>query len=212
MMELIVKNTEGKETGRKAVLADEVFGIEPNQHAIYLDVKQYLAHQRQGTHKAKEKGEVARTTKKAFKQKGTGNARMGSYKSPVQKGGGSVFGPRVRDYTFKLNKKVKQLARRSALSLKAGNAQLTVLENFDFSSPRTKDFVQVLKNLGIENKKSLFVVDEAAKNVYLSSRNFQGSDVITPSELNTYRLMKAQTVVFTEASVATINEALSGQS
>jgi large subunit ribosomal protein L4 len=211
-MELIIRNSEGKETGRMAVLADEVFGIEPNEHAIYLDVKQHLANRRQGTHKAKEKGEVARTTKKAFKQKGTGNARMGSYKSPVQKGGGSVFGPRVRDYSFKLNKKVKQLARRSALSLKAGNAQLTVLENFDFATPKTKDFIQVLKNLGIDNKKSLFIVDESAKNVYLSSRNFQGSDVVTISELNTYRLMKAQTVVLTEASVARINEALSGLS
>ncbi len=211
-MELIIRNSEGKETGRMAVLADEVFGIQPNEHAIYLDVKQHLANRRQGTHKAKEKGEVARTTKKAFKQKGTGNARMGSYKSPVQKGGGSVFGPRVRDYSFKLNKKVKQLARRSALSLKAGNAQLTVLENFDFETPKTKNFIQILKNLGIDNKKSLFIVDESAKNVYLSSRNFQGSEVVTISELNTYRLMKAQTVVLTEASVARINEALSGLS
>ncbi len=208
-MELLVLDKHGKETGRKLELSDAIFGIEPNEHAIYLDVKQYLANQRQGTHKSKERAEIARTTKKGFKQKGTGNARMGSYKSPLHRGGGTVFGPRPHEYGFKLNKKLKQLARRSALSIKAAEKAILVVDVLEFEKPQTKQFVGVLKALGIDKKKSLLVVDETSKNVYLSSRNFQGSEVVTVTELSTYRLMKAQSLVFTEASAGKINEALS---
>ncbi len=207
-MELPVLNKEGKETGRKVTLADDLYSVEPNHHAIYLDVKQYLANQRQGTHKAKERAEISRTTKKFFRQKGTGNARVGSLKSPVQRGGGTVFGPRPRNYGFKLNKKVKATARKSALSLKAGENNLQVIENLSFDTPKTKDFIGVMKALGLDGKKSLIVLGESNKTVYLSSRNFKGSDVVIASELSTYELMNAQSVVLTEDSLEKLEKLL----
>ncbi len=207
-MELPVLNKEGKETGRKVNLPDELFKVEPNHHAIYLDVKQYLANQRQGTHKAKERGEIARTTKKFFRQKGTGNARVGSLRSPIQRGGGTVFGPRPRNYGFKLNKKLKALARRSALSIKAGENSIQVVDSFNFEAPKTKDFAQVLKALGLDGKKSLVVLGELNKTVYLSSRNFKGSDVVTASDINTYGVMNAQNVVLTEDSLEKLQNVL----
>ena len=208
-MELPVLDKAGKETGRKAKLNKDLFGIEPNHHAIYLDVKQYLANQRQGTHKAKERGEIARTTKKFFRQKGTGNARVGSLRSPLQRGGGTVFGPRPRNYGFKLNKKTKDLARKSALSLKASDKNIQVLENISFDTPKTKDFAAMLKALGLDGKKSLIVMGDSDKSVYLSSRNLKGSDVITASELNTYKLMNASSLVLTEDSLGKIENLLS---
>ena len=208
-MELKVLNKEGKETGRTVSLNDAVFGIDPNDHAIYLDVKQYLANGRQGTHKSKERAEVARTTKKHHKQKGTGGARAGSMKSPLQKGGGTAFGPRPRDYSFKLNKKVKQLARKSALSIKAKDQSLMVIENLVMETPKTQEYSKILADLGINNKKSLIVVGDNDKNVYLSSRNLQGSKVIKASELNTYTIMNSKSVVLTEGSVEKIVELLS---
>lgn len=208
-MELPVLDKAGKETGRKAKLNQDLFGIEPNHHAIYLDVKQYLANQRQGTHKAKERGEIARTTKKFFRQKGTGNARVGSLRSPVQRGGGTVFGPRPRNYGFKLNKKTKDLARKSALSLKASEKNIQVLENISFDAPKTRDFAAMLNALGLDGKKSLIVMGDTNKNVYLSSRNLKGSDVITASELNTYKLMNASNLVLTEDSLGKIENLLS---
>lgn len=207
-MELAVLNKEGKETGRKAQLSDDLFGIEPNHHVIYLDVKQYLANQRQGTHKAKERGEISRTTKKFFRQKGTGNARVGSLRSPIQRGGGTAFGPRPRNYGFKLNKKLKALARKSALSIKASEKNIQVVETLDFDKPKTKDFVNMMKALGLDTKKSLIVLGESNKSVYLSSRNFKGSDVVTASELNTYSLMNASNVVFTEDSLEKLENLL----
>ncbi len=207
-MELNVIDIAGKETGNKVQLNDSVFGIEPNDHAIYLDVKQYLANQRQGTHKAKERGEIARTTKKGFKQKGTGNARMGSFRSPIHRGGGTVFGPRPRNYGFKLNRKLKQLARKSALSIKAKGDAITVLDGANFELPKTKDFATMIEALGLSNKKSLIVLGESNKNLYLSSRNFKGSKVITASELTTYQLMNATNVVLTVDSVEKIENAL----
>ncbi len=200
-MELPVLNIEGKETGRKVKLSEDLYGMEPNQHAIYLDVKQYLANQRQGTHKAKERAEISRTTKKFFRQKGTGNARVGSLRSPIQRGGGTVFGPRPRNYSFKLNKKLKTVARRSALSMKASDKNITVIENLDFETPKTKEFINVLKALGLDQKKSLVVLGDSNKAVYLSSRNFKGSNVITASELNTYAVLNAQNVILTESSL-----------
>lgn len=208
-MELKVLNNEGKETGRTVTLNDAIFGVEPSEHAIYLDVKQYMANQRQGTHKSKERAEVARTTKKHHKQKGTGGARAGSLKSPVQKGGGTAFGPRPRDYSFKLNKKVKQLARRSALSLKAASQSILVIENPVMDTPKTKNYSTLLNNLGINEKKSLVVLGDYDKNVYLSSRNLQGSKVVIASELNTYSIMNVKSVVLTEASVEKIEKLLS---
>jgi len=208
-MELPVLNKEGKETGRKVNLPDELFKVEPNHHAIYLDVKQYLANQRQGTHKSKERAEISRTTKKFFRQKGTGNARVGSLRSPIQRGGGTVFGPRPRNYGFKLNKKMKALARKSALSIKAGENGIKVFEGFNFEAPKTKEFAQVLKALGVDGKKSLVVLGESNKTVYLSSRNFKGSDVVTTSDINTYSLMNAQNVVFTEDSLEKLQNVLS---
>ncbi len=207
-MELNVIDIAGKETGKKVQLNDSVFGIEPNDHAIYLDVKQYLANQRQGTHKAKERGEISRTTKKGFKQKGTGNARMGSFRSPIHRGGGTVFGPRPRNYGFKLNRKLKQLARKSALSIKAKGEAITVLDGANFELPKTKDFATMIEALGLSNKKSLIVLGESNKNLYLSSRNFKGSKVITASELTTYQLMNATNVVLTVDSVEKIENAL----
>lgn len=208
-MELKVLTTEGKETGRTVTLNEAIFGIEPNEHAIYLDVKQYLANQRQGTHKAKERAEVARTTKKHHRQKGTGGARAGSLKSPVQKGGGTAFGPRPRDYSFKLNKKVKQLARKSALSQKAKDAGIMIIENPEMEAPKTKTFNTMLAALGIENKKSVLVLDGINKNIYLSSRNLQGSKVVTASELNTYTILNSNSVVLTEGSIEKIEQLLS---
>lgn len=208
-MELSIFNQSGSDTGRKIKLDDAVFAIEPNEHAIYLDVKQHLANKRQGTHKTKERAEIARTTKKAYRQKGTGNARVGSLKSPVQRGGGTVFGPRPHEYGFKLNKKLKRLARKSALTMKANSNAITVVDQLAFDAPKTKAFVGMLQALKLHTVKTLFILDEADKNVYLSSRNFQGSDVVTLSELSTYRLMRAQNIVLTEASAGKIKEVLS---
>ncbi|MFD0860781.1 50S ribosomal protein L4 [Sungkyunkwania multivorans] len=208
-MEVAVLNIKGKETGRKAKLSDAVFGIEPNENALYLDVKQYLANQRQGTHKAKERAEIVGSTRKIKKQKGTGTARAGSIKSPIFKGGGRVFGPRPRNYSFKLNKNLKRLARKSALSLKAQSESLVVLEDFTFEAPRTKDFVGVLNALGLEGKKALFVLGDTNNNVYLSSRNLKGVEVVTNSELSTYKIMNANNVVLLEGSVEGIESNLS---
>ena len=208
-MEVKVLNINGKETGRKVQLSDDVFGIEPNNHAVYLDVKQYLANQRQGTHKAKERAEVAGSTRKIKKQKGTGTARAGSKKSPLFKGGGTVFGPRPRSYSFKLNKTVKRLARKSAFSLKVKESNLVVVEDFNFEAPNTKNFINVLKALGLENKKSLFVLGESNKNVYLSSRNLKASNVVTSSELSTYAILNTNNLVLLEGSLELIEENLS---
>jgi len=209
VMEAKVLDINGKDTGRKVQLSDSVFGIEPNNHAVYLDVKQYLANQRQGTHKAKERAEVAGSTRKIKKQKGTGTARAGSKKSPLFKGGGTVFGPRPRSYSFKLNKTVKRLARKSAFSLKLKESSILVVEDFNFETPNTKNFINVLKALGIENKKSLFVLGESNKNVYLSSRNLKASSVITNSELSTYEILNANSLVLFEGSLEGIEENLS---
>ena len=200
-MKVAVVDIKGKETGRKADLSDAVFGIEPNKHAVYLDVKQFLANQRQGTHKAKERAEIAGSTRKIKKQKGTGTARAGSIKSGVFRGGGRMFGPRPRNYSFKLNKGLKRLARRSALTMKANDNAITVIEDFNFDAPKTKDFVNVLKALGLENKKSLIVLGESNNNVYLSSRNLKASKVVKSSELSTYGIMNANNVVFLEGSL-----------
>ncbi|MBB1138593.1 MULTISPECIES: 50S ribosomal protein L4 [unclassified Myroides] len=208
-MEVKVLDITGKDTGRKVELLDSVFGIEPNNHAVYLDVKQYLANQRQGTHKAKERAEIAGSTRKIKKQKGTGTARAGSIKSPVFRGGGRIFGPRPRNYSFKLNKNLKRLARKSAFSIKVREENLIVLENFNFEAPSTKNFISVLKALGLENKKSLFVLGESNKNVYLSSRNLEKAAVVTNSELSTYAILNAGSLVLTEGSVAGIVENLS---
>ena len=208
-MEIAVLDIKGKETGRKANLSDAVFAIEPNNHAVYLDVKQYLANQRQGTHKAKERAEIAGSTRKIKKQKGTGTARAGSIKSPVFKGGGRVFGPRPRSYSFKLNKNLKRLARKSALSLKANSSSITVVEDFSFDTPKTKNFIDVLKALGLENKKSLIVLGDTNKNVYLSSRNLSTSEVVNASELSTYKILNANNIVFLEGSLEGIESNLS---
>ncbi|MBE9576491.1 MAG: 50S ribosomal protein L4 [Flavobacterium sp.] len=208
-MEVKVLDINGKETGRKVQLSDSVFAIEPNKHAVYLDVKQYLANQRQGTHKAKERAEVAGSTRKIKKQKGTGTARAGSAKSPVFKGGGTIFGPRPRSYSFKLNKNLKRLARKSALSLKVNESNLVVVEDFTFDTPSTKNFINVLKALGLENKKSLFVLGDTNKNVYLSSRNLKASSVVTTSELSTYAILNAKSLVLLEGAVDGIEANLS---
>jgi large subunit ribosomal protein L4 len=205
-MELAVLNKGGQETGRKVVLNDSIFSIEPNDHAIYLDVKQYLANQRQGTHKSKERWEVAYSTRKIKKQKGTGGARAGSIKSPVFVGGGRAFGPQPRDYSFKLNKKVKQLARLSALSHKAKNNGIVVVEDFSFETPKTKEFVQFNKNLKIDEKKSLYILSEQNKSIYLSSRNLAGKKVVTLSDLNTYDIMNASVLVFMESSIGALQK------
>ena len=208
-MEVKVLDINGKETGRKVQLSDSVFAIEPNKHAVYLDVKQYLANQRQGTHKAKERAEVAGSTRKIKKQKGTGTARAGSAKNPLFKGGGTVFGPRPRSYSFKLNKNLKRLARKSALSLKVNESNLVVVEDFTFETPNTKNFINVLKALGLENKKSLFVLGDTNKNVYLSSRNLKASSVVTISELSTYAILNAKSLVLLEGAVDGIEANLS---
>jgi len=208
-MKVAVLDIQGKDTGRKAELSKSVFAIEPNNHAVYLDVKQYLANQRQGTHKSKERAEIAGSTRKIKKQKGTGTARAGSIKSGVFKGGGRMFGPRPRNYSFKLNKNLKRLARKSALSIKASDKSIVVLEDFNFEAPKTKEFVNVLKALEIENKKSLFVLGDTNNNVYLSSRNLKGSEVVKNSELSTYKIMKAQKVVLLESAIEGIESNLS---
>jgi large subunit ribosomal protein L4 len=208
-MEVKVLNFNGKDTGRKVQLSDSVFAIEPNNQAVYLDVKQYLANQRQGTHKAKERAEVAGSTRKIKKQKGTGTARAGSAKNPLFKGGGTVFGPRPRSYSFKLNKSLKRLARKSAFSIKAKEANIIVLEDFNFETPNTKNFINVLKSLGLENKKSLFVLGDSNKNVYLSSRNLKVSKVISSSELSTYDILNTNSLVLLEGSLEVIEENLS---
>ncbi|WP_310594282.1 50S ribosomal protein L4 [Flavobacterium sp.] len=208
-MEVKVLDFNGKDTGRKVQLSDSVFAIEPNNHAVYLDVKQYLANQRQGTHKAKERAEVAGSTRKIKKQKGTGTARAGSAKNPLFKGGGTVFGPRPRSYSFKLNKNLKRLARKSAFSIKAKESNIIVLEDFNFETPSTKNFINVLKSLGLENKKSLFVLGDSNKNVYLSSRNLKASNVVSSSELSTYAILNANNLVLLEGSLEGIEDNLS---
>ena len=200
-MELKVLSIKGEETGKTVELSDAVFGIEPNDHAIYLDVKQFLANQRQGTHKSKERAEIAGSTRKIKKQKGTGTARAGSIKSPVFRGGGRVFGPRPRNYGFKLNKKLKELARKSALSYKAKTGSIVVVEDFNMETPKTGAFEQIRKSLKIDGKRSLVVLNQADKNVYLASRNIPKSEVVTLADLNTYGIMKAGTLVLFESSV-----------
>ncbi|MDP4989249.1 MAG: 50S ribosomal protein L4 [Polaribacter sp.] len=204
-MEVAVLDITGKDTGRKVELSSDVFGIAPNDHAIYLDVKQFLANQRQGTHKSKEKAEVAGSTRKIKKQKGTGTARAGSIKSGVFRGGGRFFGPRPRSYSFKLNKNLKRLARKSALSIQANQHNLVVIEDFIFESPKTKNFIDILKALELDTKKSLFVLGDINENVYLSSRNLKSSKVINASELNTYGILNANKIVFTEGSLEGIH-------
>lgn len=205
-MELAVYNIKGEDTGKKVTLNDEVFAIaEPNEHAVYLDVKQYLANQRQGTHKAKERSEVSGSTKKLGRQKGGGGARRGDINSPVLVGGGRVFGPRPRNYSFKLNKKVKALARRSALSFKAQGGQIVVVEDFNFEAPKTKEFVNFAKNIKVYGEKTVLVLPSQNKNVYLSARNIEKTFVITAAELNTYRILDNKKLVVTESSVAVLN-------
>jgi large subunit ribosomal protein L4 len=210
-MELAILNIDGKETGRKVNLNDSIFGIKPNDHAIYLDTKQFLANQRQGTHKSKQRGEVAGSTRKIKRQKGTGTARAGSIKNPLFRGGGRIFGPQPRFYGFKLNKKLKQLARKSALSYKASANNIIVLEDFSFEAPKTKEMVKMGNNLNIGNKKSLFVLPEQNKNIYLSSRNVQGIEVVTAGELSTYKIMKASTLVLVESAVDVLQATFENQ-
>ncbi|MDG5492471.1 50S ribosomal protein L4 [Psychroserpens sp. SPM9] len=208
-MKVAVLDINGKDTGRQVDLSKDVFAIEPNNHAVYLDVKQYLANQRQGTHKAKERAEIAGSTRKIKKQKGTGTARAGSIKSGVFKGGGRMFGPRPRNYSFKLNKNLKRLARKSVLTMKANDKDIVVLEDFNFDAPKTKNFTAVLKALDIQDKKSLFVLGASNNNVYLSSRNFKGSEVVTNSELSTYKILNANKLVLLESSLEGIESNLS---
>ncbi|QHI36517.1 50S ribosomal protein L4 [Kordia antarctica] len=208
-MEIAVLDLNGKETGRKANLSDAVYAIEPNDHAVYLSVKQYLANQRQGTHKAKERAEIVGSTRKIKKQKGTGTARAGSIKNPLFKGGGRVFGPRPRSYSQKLNKNVKRLARKSALTLKAKSESIIVLEDFNFDAPKTKNFINLLKALGLDSKKSLFVLGDSNNNVYLSSRNLKTSEVLTSSELSTYKIINANSIVLFEGALEGIESNLS---
>ena len=208
-MELKIIDTKGKETSKKANLDDSIYAIDPNDHAIYLDVKQYLANQRQGTHKSKERAEIAGSTKKLKRQKGTGGARAGSRKSPTRVGGGRAFGPQPRDYGFKLNHKVKELARRSALSYKAKDKNITVLEDFNFDAPKTKSFIELLNNLKLNDKKTLVVLGGINKNVYLSSRNLPNTKVVKASDLNTYDVLNAHNLVLAESSVKEIENLLS---
>ena len=203
-MELSIYNIEGKDTGKKISLDESIFGIEPNDHAIYLDVKQYMANNRQGTHKSKQRSEVAGSTRKLGRQKGGGGARPGDIKSPVRVGGGRIFGPVPRDYNFKLNKKVKQLARKSALSYKVIENALVVVEDFTFEAPKTQNYVSMLKNLKCDDKKSLLVLPEANKNVYLSARNLAKANVMVLSDLNTYSILDAKYMVLTETAVANL--------
>jgi large subunit ribosomal protein L4 len=207
-MELNVLNIEGKETGRKIKLDKAVFGIEPNDHAIYLDVKQHLANKRQGTHKSKERADIVGSTRKIKKQKGTGTARAGSIKNPLFKGGGRVFGPRPRDYSQKVNKKVKRLARKSALSIKANLKSIMILEDFKMDKPQTQNYLKMLSALGMADKKSVLVLGELNKNVYLSSRNLKNSKVVINSELNTYSISNANSLIFSESAIAGLESLL----
>jgi large subunit ribosomal protein L4 len=200
-MNVPVFNITGKDTGKKTELKNTIFGIEPNDHAIYLAVKQYMANTRQGTHKAKERAEVAGSTRKIKRQKGTGTARAGSIKNPLFRGGGRIFGPRPKDYNFKLNKKLKQLARKSALTYKARNNGILILEDFTLDVPKTKEFINITKNLSIHDKKSLLVLPGPDRNIYLASRNLQDSKIIAVNDLNTYDIMNAAVVVFLESSL-----------
>ena len=203
-----VLNIKGKSTGREIVLNKSIFQIQPNEHAVYLDVKQYLAHQRTGTHKSKERSEIKGSTRKIKRQKGTGTARAGSIKNPIFRGGGRTFGPRVRSYTQKVNKTVKKLARKSALSIKVKSKNLTVIEDFDFDIPKTKSILKVLEALGISAKKSLFVLDNSKKNVFLSARNLKNINVLSNDDLNTYNIMNAQHLIVSEVALETIEKNL----
>jgi large subunit ribosomal protein L4 len=205
-MELSVLNISGAETGRKISLSDDIFGIEPNQHAVYLDVKHFLAAQRQGTHKAKERNEIHGSTRKLHRQKGTGGSRKGSIKNPLYRHGGRVFGPVPRDYDFKLNKKVKQLARKSALTYKAQDSAIKVLENFNFASPKTKAYIDMLSKLALSNKKTLLVLPEHTPNVYLSGRNIPKTKITTVDSVNTYDIMNADALILCEGAVAKIQQ------
>lgn len=205
-MELAVYNQEGQDTGRRVTLNDEVFAIEPNEHALYLDVKQYLANQRQGTHKSKERSEVSGSTRKLHKQKGGGGSRIGDINSPVLVGGGRVFGPRPRDYRFKLNKKIKELARRSALSLKAAAGEILIIDKIEFEAPKTKEFVKFAKNIKVEGKKVLLVLSDKNKNVFLSMRNVPDVKLMTASDINAYAVLNNNALVLTESSVEVLNK------
>ncbi len=205
-MELAIYNIKGEDTGRKAVLNDEVFAIDANEHAVYLDVKQYLANQRQGTHKSKERSEVSGSTRKLHKQKGGGGSRIGDINSPVLVGGGRVFGPRPRDYRFKLNKKVKQLARKSALTVKVQANQIVIVEDFAFETPKTKNFINLAKNLKLEGEKVLLVSESVKNNVYLSARNVPGANVMNASDVNTYALLNNNAIILTESGLEVINK------
>lgn len=204
VMRVSVLDQKGKDTGRQIDLSKDVFGVDPNEHALYLDVKQYLAHQRQGTHKTKERAEIKGSTRKIKKQKGTGTARAGSIKNPLFRSGGRTFGPRVRSYNQKVNKNVKRLARKSALSIKLKNKSLTVVEDFDFDTPKTKSFTAVLNALGVSDKKLLLVLASSAKNVYLSARNLKGAEVVNDTELSTYKIVNAQHLILAESAVNSI--------
>ena len=207
-MEISVLKNSGEDTGRKVNLSEDIFGIEPNDHAIYLDVKQFLANQRQGTHKSKERGEIAGSTKKIKRQKGTGTARAGSIKSPIFRGGGRVFGPKPRNYGFKLNKKLKSLARKSALAYKAKDNSVVVLEDFSFDAPKTKEFINVLSSLSVADKKTLLVLGDQNKNVALSGRNLQNAKVVTADSLNTYDVLNADSLLLSESSIEKIENLL----
>ena len=207
-MELIVKGKDGKDTSRKVTLSDEVFGIEPNEHVVWLDVKQYLANQRQGTHKSKERAEVNRTSKKLYRQKGTGSARHGSRRAPIFVGGGRVFGPRPRDYSFKVNKKVKSLARRSVLSSRAQENKILIVENFTFESPKTKDYIAFLGAMELSGQKTLLVTPTVDNNVYLSSRNLPKTSVTAANQINTYDLINADSLILCEGSIEIIESML----
>jgi large subunit ribosomal protein L4 len=207
-MELEVLNIKGEKTGRSIQLSDEIFSVEPNDHVVYLDVKRYMNNQRQGTHKAKERNEVAGSTKKLRKQKGGGGARIGSITSPVLRGGGRIFGPRPRNYEIKLNKKVKAIARRSALTYKAQSNDIIVLENFDFGAPKTKDYLNILNALNLNEKRSLLLINDKQDNIIRSARNLPNASVGMVNELNTYSIMHANTILVTEAAIQTLNETL----
>ncbi|MBN2215418.1 MAG: 50S ribosomal protein L4 [Bacteroidales bacterium] len=207
-MKLNVLNITGEDTGKKIELKDTIFGIEPNDHAIYLDVKQYMANQRQGTHKTKERWEIVGSTRKIKRQKGTGTARAGNIKSPIFRGGGRAFGPQPKDYSFKLNKKVKKLARKSALAYKAKDKCIKVIEDFSIESPKTKEYADILNNLKVQDKKSLIILNQPNKNIYLSSRNIPGTKVVTVSELTTYDIMNCSSLVFVESSLEVLQNIL----
>ncbi|MFW5944726.1 MAG: 50S ribosomal protein L4 [Bacteroidota bacterium] len=208
-MELPVLNKAGEDTGKKIQLNDQIFGIEPNDHAIYLDVKQYMANNRQGTHSSKERNAITGSRRKIKRQKGTGTARAGDIKNPIFRGGGRAFGPKPRDYSFKLNRKVKKLARRSALAYKLKDNAVTVVENFDLDQPKTKDFSEIRNSLGVNDKKSLFILEKPSKNLYLSSRNIPDVKVVPVNEVNTYEIMNAHEIVFFEGSLDTLEKHLS---